>query len=185
MSVWVDIGREQARSGLAEGTLRRVQEPHTELAAAPPEPGERHLGGGAIAATAAQVAVVALGAVTSVVVARALGPSGTGAFALAANLFGVALLIAGVGIKQGITVLVGSGRWSPAVAVRDLVLPLALSGIGGALLGLGAWALGRDGFLDGIPSAAVPVLVAAIPFGIAWQWSWSIALGRERYEAYA
>ncbi len=182
----VDTGRRQASRPFAApagpaGTLARVAEP-TSAAAAPER---RHLGGGAIASTASQMVVLVAGAITSIAIARAIGPAGNGSFALAANLFAVALLVAGIGIKQGIVVLTGSGRWQPGEVVRDLAAPLAVLGLGGAALVLGAYELGRDHFLDGLPSAAVPALVAAVPFGIAWQWSWSLALGRERYEAYA
>ena len=138
-----------------------------------------------MAATASQVAVVLLGALASIAIGRLLGPDGSGSFALAANLFAIVLLVVGLGLKQGVVVFVGAGRWRPASAVRDLAMPLAASGALGIAIGLIAWELGRDGFLEGIPEGAFPVLLAAIPFGIAWQWSWSLALGRERYEAYA
>ncbi len=153
----------------------------------PPAEGRerRHLGGGALASTVSQVAVLAGGAVASIAIARILGPSGTGSFALAANFYAVALLVIGAGVKQGITVLVGSGRWPPAQAVGDLAGPLIVTGLIGAGLGLAVYEIGRDGFLDGIPGPAGPAIAAAIPFGIAWQWSWSLALARERYEAYA
>ena len=159
-----------------------MQEPIPETA---PAPERRHLGGGAVASTVAQVAVFTVAALTSITIARALGPDGSGAYALAASLFGIALLVSGIGLKQGITVRIGSSRWSPAAATRDLVMPFVLSTLVAVLLGVGAWQLGRDGFLSGLPAAAVPVLIAAIPFGVGWQWSWSMALGRERYEAYA
>ena len=158
-----------------------MSEPASVVAAA----SRRHLGGGALASTASQVAVLLAGAITSIAIARAIGPSGSGAFALSANLFAVALLVAGIGIKQGIVVLSGAGRWQPGEAVRDLALPLLGLGLAGAGLGALAWALGRDGFLEGLPAGAVPLLLGATPFGLAWQWSWSLALGRERYEAYA
>ena len=145
----------------------------------------RHLGGGAIAATASQVAVVGFGALASISIGRLLGPDGSGAFALAANLFAILLLLVGLGIKQAIVVFVGSGRWRSAAAVGDLALPLVVGGALGIALGELAWGVGQDGFLEGLPADAYPLLLAAIPFGLAWQWGWSLALGRERYEVYA
>ena len=72
-----------------------------------------------------QVVTLGAAAVTSILIARILGADGRGAFALAASFTGMALLLVGLGFKQGIMVLVGQGAW-PLVAVgADLFLPLA------------------------------------------------------------
>ncbi len=138
-----------------------------------------------LASSAAQLAILTLGAATSVAIARILGPSGTGSFALAANFFAIATVVVGLGLKQGIVVRVGSGRWRTAEAVRDLTLAVLVQGVAGAMAALGVLELLRDGALAGIPAEARPALAAAIPLGLSWQFAWNLALARERYEAFA
>jgi O-antigen/teichoic acid export membrane protein len=145
----------------------------------------RHLGGGVLASTASQVATLVATALTSVLIARILGADGLGAFALAASFAGISLLVVGLGVKQGIVVLVGSGSWPLRAVAADLILPLLALGALGAALVVGAYELLRDSALDPIPADVVPVLAAATVFGLASQWSWSLALALERYEAYA
>lgn len=145
----------------------------------------RHLGGGVLASTASQVATLVATAVTSVLIARILGPDGLGAFALAASFAGVSLLVVGLGVKQGIVVLVGSGSWPLRAVGADLILPLLALGAVGAAIVLGAYEILRDSALDAIPADVVPALAGATVFGLAAQWSWSLALALERYEAYA
>lgn len=153
--------------------------------AAPSAARRRHLGGGVLASTASQVATLVTAAVTSVLIARILGPDGLGAFALAASLAGASVLVVGMGVKQGIIVLVGSGDWPRRFVPADLLLPLlALGALGGGLVFL-AYELLRTSALQAIPPGVVPVLAGAVVFALAWQWSWSLMLALERYEAYA
>ena len=147
--------------------------------------GRRHLGGGVLASTSAQIVTLGCAAVASILLARALGADGLGAFALAANFVGIALLVVGLGIKQAILVLVGSGRWPIRLASSDLTILLVALGGTGALLAVGAYELLRDSALDPIPAAVVPVLAAGVLLGLAWQWSWCLVLALERYETYA
>ena len=147
--------------------------------------GRRHLGAGVLAATGAQIVTLGCAAIASILLAQALGADGLGAYALAANFVGIALLVVGLGIKQGILVLVGSGKWSIRLAASDLTILLVALGGTGALLALGAYELLRDSALEPIPAAVVPVLAAGVLFGLAWQWSWCLVLALERYETYA
>jgi O-antigen/teichoic acid export membrane protein len=145
----------------------------------------RHLGGGVLAATVAQVVTLACGAVTSILLARTLGADGLGAFALAANYSGITLLVIGLGVKQAILVLVGSDRWPLRLAASDLLVLVVLLGAVGAALVFGAYALLDESALEPIPAEVVPVLAGGAVLGLAWQWSWCLVLARERYESYA
>jgi O-antigen/teichoic acid export membrane protein len=145
----------------------------------------RHLGGGVLASTVAQVATFACAGVTSILLARILGADGLGAFALAANFAGVSLLVLGLGVKQGILVLVGSDRWPLRFAASDLLVLLIALGSTGAALVFGVYELLDGSALEPIPAEVVPVLAAGVVLGLAWQWSWCLVLARERYESYA
>jgi O-antigen/teichoic acid export membrane protein len=152
---------------------------------AEPSTRRRHLGGGVLASGVAQVAALASTAISSVLIARILGADGLGAFALGTTFTGIALLCVGLGTKQGIIFLVGSGAWPLATVGADLVLPLVVMGSLGIALMFAAYELLRESALQPLPSEVVPVLAASIVFGLVWQWSWSLALALERYEAYA
>jgi O-antigen/teichoic acid export membrane protein len=160
-----------------------------ESSASSPPPGAavggRHLGGGVLASTVAQVATIVISAITSILIARILGAAGLGAFAVAASFFGIALLIAGLGVRQAMLVLVGSGRWPVRTVAADLSLPLAALGILGGAAMVGAYALLDDSALRAVPSDALPALAGALVFGLAWQWGHGFALATERYEVYA
>lgn len=138
-----------------------------------------------LASTTAQLAIITLGAATSVAIARILGPGGTGSFALAANFLALATVVAGLALRQGIVFRVGSDRWQPEDAVRDLTIAAIIQGIAGALLALGVYELLSDGPLEGIPRQAAPFLAASIPLGLTWQFSWNLALAKDRYETFA
>jgi O-antigen/teichoic acid export membrane protein len=88
-------------------------------------------------------------------------------------------------VKQGILVLVGSGRWPIRLAASDLVVLLVVLGVAGAALAFGAYELLDDSALEPIPASVVPVLAVGVALGLAWQWSWCLVLALERYEAYA
>ena len=155
------------------------------VAAVSEPPRTRHLGGGVLAATVAQLATLGCTAVASILIARILGADGLGTFAVASNFAGIALLVVGLGIKQGILVLVGSGRWPLRLAASDLTVLVVALGLAGVGLVFGAYELLADSALEPLPSEAVPILAAAVIVGLAWQWSWCLVLALERYEAYA
>jgi O-antigen/teichoic acid export membrane protein len=145
----------------------------------------RHLGGGVLAASVAQVVTLGCAAVTSILLARTLGADGLGAFALAANYSGITLLVISLGVKQAVLVLVGSDRWPLRLAASDLLVLLGVLGAIGATLVVGTYALLDGSALELIPAEVVPVLAAGPVLGLAWQWSWCLVLARERYESYA
>jgi len=66
---------------------------------------------------ASRITVAATGALTTIVVARLLGPDGAGGFAIALTLVMLMQTVATLGVEHGIAYYVSSGRWSPREAL--------------------------------------------------------------------
>ncbi len=88
----------------------------------------RHLGLGALASLIVQVAPLVAVTILSVVVARRLGPSGTGTIALLLALFEVLVALFGFGLTTGITYLTSRGDWSARHAFRESQLAAGVLG---------------------------------------------------------
>ena len=122
--------------------------------------------------------------VTSVVIARSEGPRGTGTFALVYTLVDVTVMVAGLGLSQGITYALSHRLWSLRTALRISGVAVLVLGTAGGLLALLAYTVGGDSFLDGLTSTMVLLTVASIPFAMAAAFASAIALARDRYEVY-
>ena len=148
-------------------------------------PAPRRLASGAFAALSAQVGALAATTVTSVAIARLLGPAGTGAVALVLNLIGLGTLLFGLGLRSGIIFELNTGTWPLRTAARQTALAaLALGSLGaGAVLTLHA--LTHDSVLSGLSGLTAAAAAGALPFAIGILYTGGIALARERYEAYA
>ena len=149
-----------------------------------PAPAGRHLAAGASLNVVAQLATVAAAGVTSVAIARLLGPSGTGTLALAVTLITLATTLFSLGLRAGIIYRVSGGSWAPGDAVRAAQLAALVLGVAGALVGLGFYALTAGTLLAGVTPAMAVVTFAALPFALAWLFLGSVALSLERYETY-
>ena len=78
----------------------------------------RHLGAGAALSVVVQGGPLAAAAVLSIVLARTIGPSGNGRFALLVTLSGLTAMVVSLGLSAGITYEVSRGRWSVREAFR-------------------------------------------------------------------
>ncbi len=145
----------------------------------------RHLGAGAAMSVLAQAGPLIAAAALSVVLARTIGPSGTGRFALLITLVGIASMVVSLGLHAGITYEVSRRRWSVAHAFRTSYRVALVLGLFGALVGLGVFALLRETVFDGIEFAVALIALASLPAVIAYEYAAAIMLARERYEAYA
>jgi len=144
----------------------------------------RHLGAGAALSVLAQGGpLLALG-VLSIVLARTIGPSGNGRFALLTTLVGIISLIVSLGLSAGITYEVSRGRWSVANALRTSYLVALVLGLLGMLGGLGFYLLTRETVFGGIGIDLTVLALSSLPFLLAYQHAESIMLAREGYEAY-
>jgi O-antigen/teichoic acid export membrane protein len=145
----------------------------------------RHLGLGALASLVVQVAPLIGVTLVSVVVARLLGPSATGAIALLTALLEVLLALAGFGLTSGITYYVSRGEWQVRNAFRDSQAAAAVLGSVGVLAGLGFFVVTHDALFAGVSLLAAVLGIGHLPFKLGRGFTCVIALARERYEAYA
>ena len=153
-----------------------------EPAAAAEHP--RRLAAGAAFAVAAQVGPLFAATVLSVVIARLLGPDGTGGFSLILTTFDVVLLIFTFGLSGGITYYVSRRSWPVGAVLRQTAAVAVAAGLCGAAAGAGFYALTRHSVLDGVSGFQIGVALAGLPFALAWAFAAAVALGRDRYEAY-
>lgn len=140
---------------------------------------------GTLLATGALIVPLAASAVLSLIIARLYGPAETGVMSLVMNLADVALQIFTLGLGAGITYLVSRGEWPLRRAWPELRRVATGLGVLGALCGLGFYALTRHTVLQGVTPALAIISLASLPFSMAWAFAAAVALGRDRYEAYA
>jgi O-antigen/teichoic acid export membrane protein len=124
-------------------------------------------------------------AVLSIVLARTVGPSGNGHFALLVTLTGITALVVSLGLSAGITYEVSRRRWPVRQAFRTSYLAALALGLVGLFGGLGVFALMHDTVFGGIRTWTALVALSCLPPVLAYQYAYSIMLARERYEGYA
>jgi len=147
-------------------------------------PAGRHLATGASLNVVAQLVTIGAAGITSVAIARLLGPSGTGTLALAVTLVTLATTLFSLGLRAGIIYRISAGRWAPGEAAHAAQIAALALGGAGALLGLGFYALTSDTLLAGVTPAMALVTFAALPFALSWLFMAAVALSLERYEIY-
>jgi len=130
-----------------------------------------------------RVASIASSAGFSVVIARLLGPEGSGKYALALAFFVALSTLSTLGIDLGITWLVSGGRWSPRGAFVFSQRAALVLGAAGAAAGLAVYELVPAHALGDLGALGILPMLVAVPFALAWAYSSRIALATERYEA--
>ena len=150
-----------------------------------PAPARRRLAFGASAALLGQLSTIAGGIATSVFLAHEFGPSGTGTYALLGNLFAAVILLAAVGLPTGITFYVSRGHWPLRTVLRDGAAASLVLGVGGGALGLAFYAVTRETVWEGVSGGEALVVMAAVPFGLAWTLAGATAVALDLYERYA
>jgi O-antigen/teichoic acid export membrane protein len=134
-------------------------------------------------AAASRITIAATGAVTTIAIARLLGPDGSGAYFVAQSVVLVLTVAATFGIEHGIAYYVSSGKWAPRPACRAALRMALAAGVAGAALGLAGRLLVPSAFA-GLPVWATAVVVAGLPFALTWFYVSFVALAIDRYEAY-
>lgn len=149
-----------------------------------PDPKPRPLIGGAAMSAASRITVAATGAATTILIARLLGPDGSGGYAIAQTL--IVLLTVGttLGVEHGIVYYVSQRRWPAREALAVAHRVALVTGTAGAGLGLLARLLVPSAF-GGLSVALTAVAAGALPFALTWFYTTYVALARDRYEAYA
>jgi O-antigen/teichoic acid export membrane protein len=123
--------------------------------------------------------------VLSIVIARTIGPSGNGHFALLVTLTGFAAMVASLGLTAGITYEVSRRRWAVRQAFRTSYLAALVLGLAGFLGGLGFFVLTHDTVFRGISTVLAVLTLSSLPAALAYSNADVIMLARERYESYA
>jgi O-antigen/teichoic acid export membrane protein len=142
---------------------------------------------GASITLAARLLALLLGVASSVILARALGPAGSGEYALIALVPALFLFTGGLGLEHAVTFLVAKRRND----TRSIVFTLAAaSGVLGLLL-LAVYTVlsaipAYDRFLTAaaVDPTLVWVLILLLPVVLATQIFTSAVLGLEQYRAY-
>jgi len=132
----------------------------------------------------AQVGPLVAATALSVVLARAIGPSANGTYALVLTLVNVAVLVFSFGLSAGITYEVSRGSWPVRRAFPETYGAALVLGVGGAAAGFGFYELTRHTALRAVDLHLALIALAAIPAFLAWQFAMGILLGRDRYEGY-
>lgn len=145
---------------------------------APPRP----LTGGAVMSAASRIWVTLAGGVTTIVLARVLGPRDWGGYSIAVSLLAILTAATTLGVDQGIAYFVGARRWEPRAALGSALRMAAVTGTLGAVAGLALRVLIPSAFA-GLPVWLTAVAVAAVPLALALAYASSIALASDRYEA--
>jgi O-antigen/teichoic acid export membrane protein len=123
--------------------------------------------------------------VLSIVIARTIGPSGNGRFALLVTLTGFATMVASLGLTAGITYEVSRRRWAVRQAFRTSYLAALVLGLAGFLGGLGFFVLTHETVFGGISTGLAVLTLSSLPPALAYSYADVIMLARERYESYA
>jgi O-antigen/teichoic acid export membrane protein len=145
----------------------------------------RNLGAGAALSVIVQGGPLLAGAVLSIVLARKIGPSGNGHFALLVTLVGLTSIIASLGLTAGIVYEVSRSRWSTRDVFRTSYVAALVLGLGAFVGGFAIFRLTHDSVFGGIPTWVALLALSSLPMVLAYQYAYSILLARERYEAYA
>jgi O-antigen/teichoic acid export membrane protein len=144
----------------------------------------RTVGAGATVATASQVVTVVSLGLISVIIARTLGPEGTGSFNVILSTLVLLAVPFTLGIELGIAYRVAGGRLPPGEALRQSQLAAVVLGLLAAGVGVAVWAIGRGTALERIALGTLAIGLASLPFLISWTYSGNVALAVDRYEAY-
>lgn len=131
-----------------------------------------------------RVVVAAAGAVVSVVIARLLGPDGSGGYAAAQTIVLVLSVLTTLGVESGISYYVSSGRWHPWQAWMAAMRVAVVAGAVGIVLGAVA-RLAFPSAFAGLSFGTSIVAVAALPFWLAFFYTGFVALSIDRYEAFS
>ncbi len=151
---------------------------------APPQL-RREFRSGALLASLALVGSFAALGLNSISISRIEGASGAGLIALSTQFIFLTTFVAGAGLRTSVAYRVGAGLWAPRSAVRGSLLAAVALGVIGGAVGMGAYALMRNGALDDFNVAMAGSLMAALPFALAWWILPAIPLARELFEQYA
>ncbi len=131
---------------------------------------------------AAQILRAGLGLATSIAVARLLGPSGRGEFAIAAAVGTMGVQFANLGLHTANTYFVARDRTSlPFLTGNTLFVSFGLGCLSAVVLGCVVWL--KPGLLS-LDSTLLGLALAWIPFGLAYLLMQNLLLGLQEIRNY-
>src|SRR3954451_24165381 len=101
-----------------------------------PEPAPRPLTGGAVMGAMSRVTVAGTGAVTTILIARLLGPDGSGGYFAAQSAVLLLTVFTTLGVEHGVAYFVSSGAWAATSAFRAALRMAAVTGALGTVAGI-------------------------------------------------
>jgi O-antigen/teichoic acid export membrane protein len=127
----------------------------------------------------------AIGVVLGIVVARLLGPEGTGAYNVVGSFLIILAAAGTLGLGSSVLHGVGRGTWVAGEALRQTSVAAVALGTAMAVAGL-LLALGpASPAFDDIPRAALVIGLVALPFMLWWNFGTQVAIAADRAEAFA
>ncbi len=151
--------------------------------AAPPRYRARHMRFDVLVTVGGKVLFVALGGLTTVLIARHLGPTGQGVFAVSFNLTLILVQLGSSGLSVAAPTLVArDSRLTGAIITNSLLLALG----GGLLLIVGSLLLKAlaPGALPGLTWTELGITLAALPAALATMFMQAVLQGQGRMVAF-
>lgn len=134
------------------------------------------IGSGSAYQVAAQVITLGVGFLTSILVARTLGPSGKGQLSVLQQIPAVLAVLLSFGVASSNLYFVGRGKHAPGVVLGNSLIIASLAGIVGAPL---VWLLaaGRFAVLPGLPGTGTLAAMIVLPTSLSAGFVIAIANG--------
>ncbi len=139
--------------------------------------------GGVLLNASRQVGAGAAAAAGTIIVARVLGPSGAGAYAVAQAAIAILVVATTLGVENGVTFRVATGRWDAGDAFRTTLKAGLLAGSLGAVAGV-VTRLAVPSAFAGLSVPLTAAAMASLPFALSTIVATSCAVAINRYEAY-
>src|SRR5438128_2029192 len=144
------------------------------MSAATTVDGPRPLRGGAVMGAAGRIGIAVTGALTTIAIARLLGPSGAGGYFVGQSVILLLTAATTFGVEHGILYFVSSGAWGPRAAYGAALKLAGLLGVAGASVAVGVRLLVPSAFA-GLSVWLTAVVVASLPFVLAWYYATYVA----------
>jgi O-antigen/teichoic acid export membrane protein len=129
-----------------------------------------------------RILLIGIGLITSVIVARTLGPEGRGLYAVASAISTIGVQFGNLGLHASNTYYVAQNRkLLPALVANTLMVSFGFGGLGAAL----AWLVCLvQPNLAPVPGLLLVLALAGIPFGLAYLLLQNLLLGINEVRAY-
>lgn len=142
-------------------------------------------GAGAVLVGSARVLAIASVAVTTIGVARLLGPVESGKFAVLVGLVATLAVVSAIGTDLGVVWMVSGGRWSAGSALSTTGLASVALGLAGICAGLVVYGVAAASALSGIGFLVLLTSLGSLPFALRCLYVSQVALARGRYRSVA